>query len=98
MSSSTSSSNHVRFLFWVLVGLVAVNLLVALIPWQGVLASKRSHQAIATELAGQTDFLVVGDSKAGTFSVGCLLPWFPQYRGLVFYADSVTPIFHYHNL
>ncbi len=98
MSSSISSSNHVRFLGWVLLALFSANLVVRWIPWAGVAASKRDHQRAAAELAGATDFLVVGDSKAGYFSVGCLMPWFPGYRGLVFSADSVTPIFYYNSL
>jgi hypothetical protein len=98
MSSSTSSSEHRRFLLWVALAVVATNAAVALIPWGGVADSKRSHQRVARELAGATDFLIVGDSKAGPFSIGCLSPWLAPYRGLVFTADSVTPIFHYENL
>ena len=98
MSSSTSSSNHRRFFLWVVLGVVASNLAVHLIPWGGISDSKRAHQQRARELAGATDFLIVGDSKAGPFSVGCLLPWFAGYRGLTFSGDSVTPVFHYNNL
>jgi hypothetical protein len=98
MSSSTSSSRHRRFLGWVALALVAAYPAVQLIPWGGVAASGRAHGRAAKELAGAADFLIVGDSKAGPFSIGCLIPWLDGYRGLVFSADSVTPIFHLHNL
>lgn len=98
MSSSTSSSSHARFLGWVALALVASTLAVHLVPWSGVAGSKRNHWKAALELAGDADFLMVGDSKVGPFSVDCLLPWFPGYRGLVFTADSVTPVFYYHSL
>ena len=71
---------------------------VQLIPWGGVSASQRSQQRVARELAGETDFLILGDSKAGPFSAECLSPWIAGRRGLVFTADSVTPVFYYHNL
>jgi len=98
MSSSTSSSNQKRFVLWVAAGLVATNAAVLLVPWGGIKDSERGQRQIARELAGDTDFLIVGDSKAGPFSVGCLIPWLGDYRGLVFTADSVTPVFHYNNL
>src|SRR5512138_1765412 len=98
MSSSTSSSDQRRFVAWVLVGLVVTNAAVLLVPWGGIKDSERSLQQSARELAGDTDFLIVGDSKAGPFSVGCLVPWLARYRGLTFSADSVTPVFHYKNL
>jgi hypothetical protein len=84
--------------FWVASAVVASNLIVQLVPWGGIFNSERSQKRVAQELAGAADFLIVGDSKAGTFSVGCLVPWFSGYRGLTFSADSATPVFHYHNL
>jgi hypothetical protein len=98
MSSSTSSSNHRRFVLWVALGLVTTNAAVQLVPWGGIKDSERGHHRVAYELAGDTDFLIVGDSKAGPFSVGCLVPWLSTYRALVFSGDSVTPVFHYKNL
>ena len=98
MSSSTSNSEHWRFLGWVLAALVASGLVVNAIPWGGVPGMQRGHERIGKELGPRTDFLIVGDSKAGPFSVNCLSPWLPGKRGLTFSADSVTPVFHYDTL
>jgi len=98
MSSSTSSSNHRRFFLWVALAVVVTNVVVLLVPWGGISDSKRAHQKRARELAEATDFLIVGDSKAGPFSVDGLNPWLDGYRGLTFSGDSVTPVFHYDNL
>lgn len=79
---------------WVLGILVAAWLFVSLVPWGGVLVSKRNHERVGTALGSSADFLIVGDSKTGPFESDCLMRWFPPYKGAVFSADSVTPVYH----
>ncbi len=98
MSSSTSNSEQIRFLFWVLLILASSWCVVTFMPWGGIVLTQKNYIEFAGEVASETDYLIVGDSKAGPFSTDCLMPWFPPERGVVFTADSVTPVFHWYAL
>jgi len=71
---------------------------VALMPWGGIVMSQKTYIDFAQELGPETDYLIVGDSKAGPFATDCLIPWLGSERGAVFTADSVTPVFHWYTL
>jgi hypothetical protein len=98
VSSSTSSSKQTAFAVWVLLILAFAWCAVTFAPWGGVVMSQRSYIDLAGELGSDTDYLIVGDSKAGPFATDCLIPWLDTHRGAVFTADSVTPVFHWYTL
>src|SRR6185295_16469713 len=97
MNSSTSSSREVAFLAWVLTGLAVTGLACQLDVWTGLAGNHRRHVAVARLYGSEAEFLILGDSKTGTFSHNSLAPVFGQHHGLVFDADSVTPSYHLYN-
>jgi hypothetical protein len=92
--AAASRSGHRAFLVWVAVVLSFAWLVNALVPWGGILVSQDNHQRVGTALGSDLDFVVLGDSKAGPFETDCLMPWLNPYRGAVFGADSVPPVYH----
>lgn len=95
MSSSTSSSEHKRFLLWVLLALLLSDVLLYWLPFGGPVASRRSHERAARAVGAEADFLLVGDSKVSSFSRDCLLTGTQPWRGLAFTSNAVSPVFYF---
>lgn len=96
MNSSISNSNERKYLLWVLATLVGSIVVCNLDIWTGIMVNHRRHVMAARLFGEQAEFLILGDSSAGTFSYKSLSPVFDT-RGLVFDADSVTPVYHLYN-
>ena len=79
---------------WIVAALASAWVAAAVIPWGGIPASKENHFRIGSGLGEAVDFLVIGDSKVGPFEEECVMNWIPGLHGVVYTADSVTPVYY----
>lgn len=100
MSSSTSNSEgrfrDQQFLAWILVLAVAMSIVGNCNVWTGLSTNHLLHQEVGRRFGSEVDYIIMGDSKTGPFSIHALAPYLSK-KGLVFRADSTTPVYHLYN-